>query len=85
MGLICINQYLNYEFYFLDSLYFACSGSSIDDIVLDRMKERYNQALYHRCFRKPDGSIDTDIEIATDDGFHWFPRKCCSQHNLMDK
>ena len=71
--------------YFIsDSLYFGCAGQSLDEIVRPEMRKAYLDALYHSCYKKPDGTPDTSIQVSLD-GFFWFPRLCCSTHHNFDK
>ena len=80
----CSGAEIRVFFLFSDSLYFGCAGSTLDEAVCPEMKFAYTQALYHSCYKNPDGTPDTSIQISLDNHF-WFPRRCCSTHFNLDK
>jgi len=59
-----------------DSLYFAISSASLEDLIKPSMKEKYVKALKGHC---------TDNYPSPNDDMPWFPRTCCEKHEKFDK
>ena len=57
-----------------DSMYFALSGKTLDEVIKPNMKEAYYNILFGYCHQ---------TEISPLQGF-WFPRQCCQEHHDHD-
>ncbi|XP_033729708.1 uncharacterized protein LOC117318890 [Pecten maximus] len=59
-----------------DSAYMAISGKRLEDIIKADKRQLYDNGLYGFCHVR---------DVNADNRVHWFPRKCCNDHEKRDK
>ncbi len=60
-----------------DCLYFSAASDNLEDLVQPHLRREYYDSIYGHCSSLP--------VTAGQNGVSYFPRRCCQEHELLDK